>query len=98
MFVLIGLFCIIRFVHYWAFSKRKLDTGHYWTLITLLFCDGNIDIGMMIETGYQQQAFIVNSKAHDTIEPEQFQLSSALIAQLVERVTSNDEVAGSTPS
>lgn len=34
----------------------------------------------------------------DIIESEQFQLSSALIAQLVERVTSNDEVAGSTPS
>ena len=32
------------------------------------------------------------------IESEQFQLNSALIAQLVERVTSNDEVAGSTPS
>ena len=32
------------------------------------------------------------------MESEQSQLCSALIAQLVERVTSNDEVAGSTPS
>jgi hypothetical protein len=44
------------------------------------------------------QAKINGLTTPDTIESEQFQLSSALIAQLVERVTSNDEVAGSTPS
>ena len=35
---------------------------------------------------------LLDSTGHDLI------IKSALIAQLVERVTSNDEVAGSTPS
>jgi hypothetical protein len=41
---------------------------------------------------------IIGISGFSIIGTNQFQLRSALIAQLVERVTSNDEVAGSTPS
>ncbi len=48
------------------------------------------------------QSIIIGSESngsHELLDSEQSpHLCPALIAQLVERVTSNDEVAGSTPS
>ena len=85
------MFVLLYFLYIMVYPrKRKLNTGYYSLLRFILPM-----ISIYPSTG---QVNINSAVADAPIESEQFQLCSALIAQLVERVTSNDEVAGSTPS